>query len=472
VIPVTPRTRQYGLRTRLIGAFGLLALILSLILSVATYLFARDSLLDRREEVAIERAVNNAASLSERSGVLAELSEEEIRDLLETVFTPEGSAALLQIRDSYFSSVALLFSEEDLNTELQSQVNNGAFVQMTYELDSQPSLVVGIPLLKASPGVTAAYFEETSLLDVSDTLRSLSIALLGASALTTLAGVGLGFYAGRTVLAPLTDISSAAARIAGGDLSTRLTADPDRDLQQLSLSFNNMATALQERIERDARFASDVSHELRSPLMTLTASIAVLERRRDEIPERARVAVDLLSSDVSRFAQLVEDLLEISRFDVGAAALELEPLHIPEFVRQSLKYAGHEEIPIVIADDAQDLVLDGDKRRLGQVMRNLVDNATHYGGGATAVLVDRIADDVEIAVQDKGSGVPESERDVIFDRFARGSEGGRRGSGTGVGLGLALVREHVRLHGGDVRVEDRPDGQSGAHFVMTLPGAE
>jgi len=470
VIAVTPGTRRYGLRTRLIGAFGLLALILSLILSVATYLFARDSLLDRREEVAIERAVNNAASLSERSGVLAELSEEEVRDLLETVFTPEGSAALLQIRESYFSSTALLFSEEDLNEDLQARVNGGTPVQMTYELASEPSLVVGIPLLKA--GVAAAYFEETSLLDVSDTLRSLSLALLGASALTTLAGVGLGFYAGRTVLAPLTDISGAAARIASGDLSTRLTADPDRDLQQLSLSFNNMATALQERIERDARFASDVSHELRSPLMTLTASIAVLERRREEIPERARVAVDLLSTDVARFAQLVEDLLEISRFDVGAAALELEPLHVPEFVRQSLKYAGHDDIPVVIADDAEDLILEGDKRRLGQVMRNLVDNAAHYGGGATAVLVDRVSDDVEIVVQDQGSGVPKSERDVIFDRFARGSAGGRRGSGTGVGLGLALVREHVRLHGGDVRVEDRPDGKSGAHFVMTLPGAE
>lgn len=467
-----PRSRQFGLRSRLIFAFGLLALVLSLILSVATYLFARSSLLERREDVAIARAVNNASRLSERSGVLAELSDEEARDLVETVFTPEGSAALLEINEKVFTSSSFDFSSEDLEIEpeLTREVRAGNPSRMTFLIRGEPNFVVGLPLPQA--GVSAAYYEETSLLDVSDTLRSLSLALLGASVLTTLAGVGMGFYAGRTVLSPLTDISAAAARIAGGDLSTRLTTDPDRDLQQLSLSFNNMATALQERIERDARFASDVSHELRSPLMTLTASIAVLKRRRDEFTERSGVAIDLLSSDIARFTQLVEDLLEISRFDVGAADLALEPLLLAEFVRQSLKYAGHEEIPILTDSDAEDIVIEGDKRRLGQVMRNLVDNATYYGGGATAVRVNRSGTQVEIAVEDEGSGVPEDERELIFDRFARGSEGGRRGSGTGAGLGLALVSEHVRLHNGTVHVEDRIDEKPGARFVITLPVVE
>lgn len=462
---------RFGLRKRVITAFGLLALVLSLILSITTYLFARNSLLSRVEATSVDRAVENAAEIAVLGDQLATIREEGARQLVEeTIFTPEGTASLLQIRDAFFSSNAIGFGEADLDESLKLAVDQGSPVKMVYDLRDEPSLVIGLPLPRA--GAPAAYFEETSIVDVEDTINRIAIALLGASALTTLAGVALGFYAGRTVLSPLRDISSAAAQIAEGDLSTRLGADPDPDLQKLSGSFNNMATALQERIERDARFASDVSHELRSPLMTLTASSAVLQRRREELPERAQVAVDLMTADVARFTQLVEDLLEISRFDVGAAALEREPLGVEQFVTAVLKQAGHPEVPIITAYGASDIVMYADKRRMGQVMRNLIDNADYYGGGATAIRIREVDDEIEIVVEDDGEGVPKDERSVIFDRFARGREGGRRGSGTGAGLGLALVTEHVALHGGRVAVEDRKDGKSGARFVVRIPRGE
>ncbi len=110
-----------------------------------------------------------------------------------------------------------------------------------------------------------------------------------------------------------------------------------------------------------------------------------------------------------------------------------------------------------------------DKRRFGRVIANLLDNADRYAGGATAVTVSLVDDHVQIAVEDRGTGVPEQERDIIFDRFSRGTEGGNRSTDTGVGLGLALIDEHVRLHGGRVWVEDRLDGESGARFVVELP---
>lgn len=463
--------RRFGLRNRVISAFGLLALVLSLLLSVTTYLLARNSLISRVENVAVQRAVDNAAEIAVLGDQLATIREEGARQLVEeTIFTPEGTASLLQIRDDFYSSNAIGFGEADLEERLKLAVDEGRPVKMIYDLRDEPRLVVGLPLPRA--GAQAAYFEETSVVDVRDTLRGIAIALLGASALTTMAGVGLGFYAGRATLSPLTEISSAAAQIADGDLSTRLGADPDPDLQKLSLSFNNMATALEERIERDARFASDVSHELRSPLMTLTASSAVLQRRRDELPERAQVAMDLLTGDVARFTQLVEDLLEISRFDVGAADLEIQPLLVEQFVHAVLKQAGHEEVPVITEGGHEDVVMTADKRRMGQVMRNLIDNADYYGDGATAVRIRKLPSGIEIAVEDEGEGVPRDERTVIFDRFARGREGGRRGSGTGAGLGLALVTEHVRLHGGEVWVEDRPDGKQGARFVISIPNRE
>jgi two-component system, OmpR family, sensor histidine kinase MtrB len=238
-----------------------------------------------------------------------------------------------------------------------------------------------------------------------------------------------------------------------------------------------MASALQQRVERDARFASDVSHELRSPLMTLSASAEVLESRREEMPEKAQVALDLLVADVSRFKGLVEDLLEISRFDAGAVRLHLEEFGVAEFVRMALAISSVRDATLTTSPLAEQMVINGDKRRLARVVANLVDNARLHGGGEVEVIVTEPADDpapstVWIAVEDHGAGVPAEERHLVFERFARGSAAGRRGATDGSGLGLALVDEHVRLHGGRVWVEDRVDGAPGARFVIELPAEE
>ncbi len=217
------------------------------------------------------------------------------------------------------------------------------------------------------------------------------------------------------------------------------------------------------------RFASEVSHELRSPLMTLAASVEVLENSRSEIPERAQTALDLLSADVDRFQQLVEDLLEISRFDAGAIKLHFEEVLVAEMVIQAVSVLGAGGIPVRYDDDIDVVVVRVDKRRFARVLANLLDNADKYAGGATDVTIELVGEVVQIAISDRGNGVAEAERDVIFDRFSRGSESGNRASDSGVGLGLALVDEHVRLHGGQVWVENRRDGLPGARFVVELP---
>ena len=160
----------------------------------------------------------------------------------------------------------------------------------------------------------------------------------------------------------------------------------------LVTSFNHMAQALEERIERDGRFASDVSHELRSPLMTLAASVEVLETRRDEMPdERPRTALDLLAADVDRFQQLVEDLLEISRFDAGVARLSLEEVQPrpSSCARRSASVHRPARARSRSTPTSASIVVRADKRRLVRVIANLLDNAEKYGGGATCVTVDR-----------------------------------------------------------------------------------
>ena len=280
----------------------------------------------------------------------------------------------------------------------------------------------------------------------------------------------LGWWASRRTLRPLADVSMAAEALAGGRLDTRLEAEDDPDLGVLVTSFNHMAEVLEGRIDRDSRFASDVSHELRSPLMTLSASIEVLASRREEMPDAsAQAAVDLMVADVARFKQLVEDLLEISRFDAGAARLELSAIRPGELAMQSVAWSQSPDVPVQLDIALAGVQIRADKRRLVRVITNLLDNARKYGGGATSVQLERTPIGLRIAVEDNGPGVPEEERDLIFDRFSRGAGSSRRAGSEGVGLGLSLVDEHVALHKGRTWVEDRPDGEAGARFVVELP---
>ena len=365
----------------------------------------------------------------------------------------------------WYATESKEFSQQSIPDTLLVVVEDGQAARMRTPVNGTTQLIVGVPI----SGVDAFYFESMLLTDLQHTLNGLAMTLLIAAVLTTVAGALIGYWASRRVFAPLLDVGTAAGAIAGGRLDTRLPEGVDRDLDLISRPFNEMAQALEDRIERDARFASEVSHELRSPLMTLAASIEVLENTRDDLPERARTALVLLSADIDRLQQLVEDLLEISRFDVGAITLHLEEVLVAELVYQSVSVLGGGGVPVIHDVDTDELIVRVDKRRFGRAIANLLDNADRYAGGATAVTIERVDDKIRIGVEDAGNGVPEDERDIIFDRFSRGSEGGNRSNDTGVGLGLALVDEHIRLHGGRVWVEDRHDGEHGARFVVELP---
>ncbi len=459
------RPRALGLRARIILAFTLGALVLSLLLAGTTYALARNNLSNQRESTALSRVYVNASVV--RNGLQGSPSPDTIQStLLSSLQLPAGSRPLLHYGDRWYTVTAEV-SQDAVPIALRDEViSRRTPARMSYDYKGTPELAVGIPL----NAVSAEYFELVDLDDLNSTLESLGLSLVGAAALTTLAGTGLGLWASRRSLRPLAAVSQAAEAIAGGRLETRLEAIDDPDLSVLATSFNDMARALQNRIERDARFASDVSHELRSPLMTLSAAVDVLDSRRDEMTDRSQAALDLLVVEVGRFQQLVEDLLEMSRYDAGAVRLELDEVRLAEFVMQAVAASSNDgSVPVELDSELAGVVVQADKRRLVRVIANLLDNARKYGDGATSVSLRRVDDAVQLAVEDEGPGVPEDERGVIFDRFARGGGAGRRGSGEGVGLGLALVAEHVRLHGGSVWVEDRPDGKPGARFVVELP---
>ena len=452
---------RLGLRTRITLAFGVGAMLLSAMVGITTWALTQQNLLTEFEQNATAQARTNAARMEQQvSPVL-----EDPTDALSSLVKAAGSNPILRLNGAWYlttpqySRDALPMSLRDVVIQRREQA------RMRYEHEGETQLAVGIPLALSD----SAYFEVTSLDEVENTLDALGVSLIGAAVATTLAGAALGWWTSRRVMRPFSNVGEAAKSIAGGKLGTRLEHTEDPDLAPIANSFNDMASALQERIERDATFASTVSHELRSPLMTLAASIHVLENGRNEMPDRAKEAVDLLAADLQRFEQLVTDLLEITRFDTSSTSLNLMEVRLAELVMQSVGSSTDADIPLDIDAELAGVVVRADKRRLSRVIANLLDNATKYGDGATRVELRRKGNDVLIAVEDDGPGVPAAERRRIFQRFNRGTSARQRGDVDGVGLGLALVSEHVVLHGGRVWVEDKADGTPGARFVVALP---
>jgi signal transduction histidine kinase len=222
-----------------------------------------------------------------------------------------------------------------------------------------------------------------------------------------------------------------------------------------------MAETLSGRIQRDAQFAADVSHELRSPLTTMTASASVLEARRGELPPVAQQALDLLTADIQRFSALLEDLLDLAR-DHEPVNADTHPLvDLADLAALALESRSD------LLQRFGDTRVHADRRRMSRVIANLVQNADVHGGGVRAVVVERMDDSVRIKVSDSGPGVDAEDREAVFERFSRGSSTPSRASSTGTGLGLALVRDHVRAHGGACWYEDASGG--GARFVVEIP---
>ena len=460
---------KLGIAARITAIFGLGALLLSISMGGLSYFTTRHFLLAERESAAQHQAFANATLVRSSLGS----GDTKYADLLASLDAGSGShSVLIHTSKAYASSLSL--NDSSIPSRLRAEVLDGSAATQTYRTGArgQAEIVVGVPI----PSVKAAYFEVFDLADLDHTLRVLGLTLFGAGVITTLFGIALGRFASIRSLRPLAGVSRAAVAIAGGQLDTRLDSDSaDRDLEGLTTSFNAMVDQLQVRIEREARFNSDVSHELRSPLTTLSASLEVLEAEWDRLPPRARRALQLLGDDLRRFQRMVGDLLEMSRFDAGSMDVFLEEVNVSELVQRAAE-AGmrglHEpaRAPEVIIDpEVRSLHVGVDKRRFERVMANLMDNAANYGGGVTVISVQACPGEygVEIAVEDAGPGIDPLERSKVFDRFYRGSASGRRGTGTGSGLGLSLVAEHVRLMHGRTWVESSPSG--GARFVIALP---
>ncbi|AYF27793.1 two-component sensor histidine kinase [Micromonospora tulbaghiae] len=443
-----------GLRARVTAAFAVGALLLSALMALFSYDLTRRSLLDERERTAVRAAYYDAAVV--RSGL--DTGTPDVVAVLRSLDTGSARRPLLHLPDGWYARTADV-GASSVPVELQRMVADGKPAVQRIRLDGQPALLVGVPL----PGALG-YYELTSLREVEETFQVVGLALIAVAIMVAGAGAALGWYATRHSLRPLTAVADAAERIASGDFATRLDPTTDPDLTRLSSSFNEMVDKLVHRIERDRRFAADVSHELRSPLQTLAAAASVLNRRREHQDERTATAAGLVADEVTRFQRLVDDLIQLARTEQPA---HRETVDVVELTRATCRERSLPESLVTVDGDAPRLWWV-DRRRFAQTLLNLLENAERYGGGPVAIRLGGRDGVGVLEVDDDGPGVPPGDREIIFDRFVRGRAAHDRAGTDGTGLGLALVAQHAAAHGGTAAVLDRGPG---ARFRVELPGA-
>ena len=443
--------------------FGLGAFLLSSIFASLTYLGVRHVLIDNQQQSDLHESYENAALI--RSTLYT--SPPELAKLLNSIQSATASNVLVRTHRQWLSKSSNA-ATADVSPAVINSVNAGRATEQSLDFNNQIIFVVGIPV----PAVETQVYEVFQLNKLEHTLEVL-LQYMGAGAiLTTLIGMSGGLWVTRRAVRPLVEVSEAAALIAQGELSTRLVVTrADEEVQQLTESFNLMVSQLVERLERDARFASDVSHELRSPLTTLATTASVLQQHRDELSSAGQESLNLLLADLAIFQNLVEDLLEMARSDAGAVPLTIETVKSVELVRQSVRSAarrhGLDEPPVEVSEATGDPLVQVDRRRFERVITNLIDNAHRYANGAVAVRLTIEEGQLAVNIDDNGAGVPPEEREQVFERFFRGRAAHDRGIARGTGLGLALSRDHVLAICGMLRVMQSPEG--GARFQILMP---
>lgn len=306
----------------------------------------------------------------------------------------------------------------------------------------------------------------------------LAIVVVGLGLVLLLAAIA--YLVARQVVTPVRLARQAAERLASGELNERLKVRGEDDLARLANSFNEMAANLALKIHQleelsqvQRQFVSDVSHELRTPLTTVRMAADLLYDAREDFDPMASRSAELMQAQLERFESMLADLLEISRYDAGAATLDLDPVDIRDVVLRAIAdseaLAERHTTRFELRLPNEPCMAEIDSRRVERILRNLLFNAIEHGEGRDIVVtVGADRDAVAVAVRDHGIGLKTGEDTMVFDRFWRADPSRARTIG-GTGLGLAISREDATLHGGWLQAWGQPG--EGTQFRLTLPRA-
>ncbi|MFZ3499932.1 ATP-binding protein [Streptomyces sp. 5.8] len=472
--------RWTSLRLRLLVVFALVALTAAVSASGIAYWLNREAVLTRTQDAALgdfrQEMQNRAAALP------ADPTQEELQHTAEMMAGSSPGYSVLLVDEKDGRKVAGTagpdaFSLADVPKSLQHAVDdrqkttsaNDAEYHVYWQRtkpNGNPYLVGGTRIVGGGP---TGYMYK-SLAQEREDLNALAWSLTIATGLALLGSALLAQAAARTVLKPVQRLGDAARRLGEGELDHRLEVSGTDELADLAHTFNKTAEALEKKVadmsareESSRRFVADMSHELRTPLTALTAVAEVLEDEVDDLDPMIAPAVGLVVSETRRLNDLVENLMEVTRFDAGTARLVLDDVDVADQVTACIDTRAW--LDAVELDAERGIVARLDPRRLDVILANLIGNALKHGGSPVRVSIRVEEDWLVMAVRDNGPGIPEAVLPHVFDRFYKASASRPKSDGSGLGLSIAMENAHI--HGGDITAENGAEG--GALFTLRLP---
>lgn len=481
----TRRSRRLvgGLRTRLVVTFVVVALISAVTATALAYRDARTAVLRRTQDAAVNDVRTRVTAVAADFDLPPD--QRSLSRFASKVSDGLGARIVVaRYHDLAAVSDSLADTDGRITAELRTAVRAGdgsRFQRVMWRGD--PYLVVGMPVTYADGDRRSSGLEVFVITDLraerDDTAALLDSVRAGVLPVVVLAAV-LALLAAGTVLRPVRKLGRATRELAEGDLGSRVAVTGHDELADLARTFNETADALQasdarlrEQEAKARRFVADVSHELRTPLAAMTMVATVLEEDADQLPPDAARAARTVGAETARLSRLVEDLMEISRFDANAVRLNAAETDLADAVRASLAVRGWTDRVEVRLDEGVRAVVD--RRRVDVIVANLVGNALRHGAPPVTVTLGTTgaADGewVTVEVADHGPGLPAEARERVFDRFYKADTARTRSAadtaGQGSGLGTAIALENARLHGGTIDVVEGPEG--GAVFTLRLP---
>ncbi|MFI6340323.1 sensor histidine kinase [Streptomyces sp. NPDC050535] len=473
-----------GLRGRLLVAFVLVAALATLTTGALTFREARTGVLQQSQDAVIKRLRYHVNAIA--VGISYPPSPADLEWVAREVARAEPAQNWRVL--ATYGELRATSTPQDGFTELTPAMRSAvagrrAAVFQRVSTDGHSSLVVGLPVTFGTPAEHPASGVAVFLTVPQTGEQGYVDALVTAIGRAVVPALGLAvllaLLAARGVLRPVRELRRATRSIAEGHLDTRLAVNGSDELADLSHTFNETAAALEESVAelrrmeaRARRFVADVSHELRTPLAAMSAVTDILDEDAAGLTPDTATAVRLISGETVKLARLVDDLMEISRFDAGAAGLQLDDLDLAESLRRTLASRGWLDTVDTRLPPPGELRARVDPRRLDVVVANLVGNALRHGERPVQLRLyaqeTPSADGsgrVVIEVLDSGPGIPADVLPYVFDRFYKSDTARTRTEGSG--LGLSITAENVRLHGGTVRAVNRAEG--GAAFVVEIP---
>ncbi|MEQ4304011.1 HAMP domain-containing sensor histidine kinase [Plantactinospora sp. B6F1] len=465
---------RVGLRVRLLLAFASLGLTTTAVVAGVSYVHARNVILQQAQDAAVLTLTEQIAQLT------------PIRNLPPSQADLDAIAAELSDHDDAVIATYQGYSSSRdqvsavLTPELRTAVAGGRVVWQRQATQGFPYLVIGTQVMLSQPDGTRRpsgleVYRLHGLHAEQASIDQLAMAAWLTGGLSLVLAVLLALLAARGVLRPVRDLGRAARRLGEGDLSTRLAVRGSDELAGVARTFNHTAERLERqvgelrRMEADARrFVADVSHELRTPLAAMTAVTDVLDEEAPRLPGDAGRAARLVSQETQNLTRLVNDLIEVTRFDSGTAALTLDEVDVAAAVRATLRARGWAER--VVADLPPGVLARLDPRRLDVIVANLVGNALRHGAPPVSVRLGAEPDWIVLSIGDRGPGLDPSVLPHVFDRFYKADSARSRSEGSG--LGLAIAWENARLHRAGARwgsLVAANDPAGGAVFTLRLP---